>query len=215
MSGLILMSLMAVMLAALFAIRAELVGPREIVYIAKPLTTSLIIATALLLPDLQPYPYKILIVVGLLYSLAGDIFLMLPGDRFLYGLASFLVAHLCYIAAFAGTPDAGAGLWILIAYLLAGGLILLLLWPGIGAVRLPVVIYLVIILVMGWQAGARAVTLSTASGLIAAVGALFFIASDSALAWDRFRAPLRYAPLIVLGTYFAAQWLIALSVGVP
>ena len=43
-------------------------------------------------------------------------------------------------------------------------------------------------------------------------GATAFVVSDAALAFDRFRGPLRAAPLAILGSYFPAQWLIALSV---
>ena len=46
---------------------------------------------------------------------------------------------------------------------------------------------------------------------LAAMGALLFVASDSALAWDRFKQEFKAAQAVILATYFAAQWLIALS----
>jgi hypothetical protein len=49
----------------------------------------------------RPSPRALRLALGLIFSLAGDIFLMLPTDRFREGLASFLAAHVCYIAAFA------------------------------------------------------------------------------------------------------------------
>jgi uncharacterized membrane protein YhhN len=48
--------------------------------------------------------------------------------------------------------------------------------------------------------------------MAAAAGALLFMLSDGMLAVDRFRRPFRWSRLAVLSTYFAAQWLIALSV---
>ena len=42
----------------------------------------------------------LLLLAALLFSLGGDVFLMLPGNYFIPGLASFLVAHLFYIALF-------------------------------------------------------------------------------------------------------------------
>ena len=157
MSALIVVSLIVVLISASVTICAALRDTTWLVYIAKPLTTSLIIATALLLPDPHPYPYKVLIVVGLLYSLAGDICLMLPDDRFLYGLAMFLVAHILYIGAFFLTPEMGAELWILVMCLVAGVLMVSLLWPGIrtASLRAAVVLFMVAILSMGWQASAR------------------------------------------------------------
>ncbi len=74
--------------------------PRRLFYLIKPLTMVLICLTAILGGnDLSVY--KIMIIGGLVCSLAGDIFLMLPADRFLPGLIAFLFAQLCYITAFA------------------------------------------------------------------------------------------------------------------
>jgi uncharacterized membrane protein YhhN len=50
------------------------------------------------------------------------------------------------------------------------------------------------------------------SGLLAAAGAALFVASDSALAVNRFVRHFRRADALVLGAYFAAQTLIALSI---
>lgn len=44
--------------------------------------------------------FDALLIGALLFSLAGDVFLMLPGNYFIPGLASFLVAHVFYIALF-------------------------------------------------------------------------------------------------------------------
>ncbi|MEO6519950.1 MAG: lysoplasmalogenase family protein, partial [Pseudoxanthomonas sp.] len=50
------------------------------------------------------------------------------------------------------------------------------------------------------------------SARLAAIGALFFVISDTLLAWNRFGGGIHLAPLWVLGTYFVAQWYIARSV---
>jgi uncharacterized membrane protein YhhN len=50
------------------------------------------------------------------------------------------------------------------------------------------------------------------SALLAMLGAILFLASDAALAIDRFRSPLPSRDLIVMGIYWPAQLLIALSV---
>lgn len=211
---LIPISLIAVIVTAFIHVRAEYRGPRRNVYIFKPLTTSLIILTALLLPPAAPAPYKLLIILGLLFSLGGDVFLMLPNDRFIFGLVSFLIGHILYIFAF--TRQAGLQLtpWVLIAYLLYGALMLALLWPHLGSMKGPVMLYMLVILIMGWQAVERWLLLGGLGGLLAALGAVLFVISDSVLALDRFRGRFKSARAIVLSTYFAAQWLIALSVGI-
>jgi uncharacterized membrane protein YhhN len=77
--------------------------------------------------------------------------------------------------------------------------------------KAAVVVYVCVILLMAWAALSRATTTVDGGGVLAAVGALLFVASDSTLAWGRFRGEFGSAQAVVLATYFAAQWLIALS----
>jgi uncharacterized membrane protein YhhN len=51
-----------------------------------------------------------------------------------------------------------------------------------------------------------------ASARLAAIGAAFFVVSDTLLAWNRFGGGIPLASLWVLATYFIAQWYIARSV---
>ena len=187
-------------------------GAQRQVYLFKPLTTLLILGLALLPPVVTVPPYQGLIVVGLLFSLAGDVFLMLPQDRFIAGLVSFLLAHLCYIAAFVRDIGFQLHLISLIPFLLYAIVLVGYLWPHLGKLRGPVLIYALAILLMGWQAAARWLDLGNAPALWAAIGAIFFLISDSALAINRFARPFTQAQGVVLSTYFLAQWLIALSV---
>ena len=190
-------------------------GPRRtLVYVFKPLTTLLILAIALRHAGRTTSPYAGAVGLGLVLSLAGDVLLMLPTDRFREGLASFLAAHVCYIAAF----TSGTGLITdpipAIAFGALGILLLLgVLWAGVPRrLRVTVVLYVAVILTMAFQAMARARRLHDASSILAAAGAALFVASDALLAWDRFRAPIPFSRAAVLSTYFLAQWLIALSV---
>lgn len=197
-------------LSATLHIRAEYSLERRQVYVFKPLTLLFIIAIAL---RSEASLYKWLILAGLLFSLAGDIFLMLPRDRFLPGLASFLVAHLFYIAAF--TQDGALrhlSFVTGIPLLIYGALMLRLLSPFLGKMRAPVVLYVLVILLMVWQASNRCLYRWTSDSLLAFMGASLFAVSDSVLALNRFRRAFASAQLLILSSYFAAQWLIALSV---
>jgi uncharacterized membrane protein YhhN len=199
-----------VLASALLTIRAEYGGPRLHFYIFKPLTVVLIILVALQTKHATAAQYKSLVIAGLLCSLAGDVFLMLPRDRFVAGLLSFLVAHLFFVAAFAlgaWTPS----VWATVPLLVYGVLMLGLLWHGLGKLKAAVLVYVAAILLMAWAALSRVPATIDGSGALAAAGALLFVASDSALAWDRFRGEFKAAQAVVLTTYFAAQWLIALS----
>lgn len=181
-------------------------------YVFKPLTTVLILLLALALPDAVSPLYRVLVAVGILFSLGGDIFLMLPRNAFVGGLASFLVAHLFYIGAY--VSRAGWQLnWLLLALfiLYAAGLLYLLL-PQAGAMRIPVTLYALVLMTMGWQAAALWAVTRDVATLLAMAGALLFIASDSILALDKFRAPIPQRDLLIMSTYYGALLLIAWSV---
>ena len=200
-----------VVVTAVLAITGEYRPTRTLVYIFKPLTTILIIGVALL--GVSPNPlYKTLIIIGLIFCLGGDISLMLPAKYFIAGLVSFLIGHIFYTAAFAA--DGGLQLsWWLLPLAAYGAIMYGVLHPHLGKMRGPVIAYILVILVMAWQGLTRWSVLPTTGTLLAAVGAVVFVISDSTLALDRFREKFRSARVIVLSTYWLAQWLIALSVG--
>jgi uncharacterized membrane protein YhhN len=198
--------------SAFLTIRARTNGPAVRVYIFKPLTTILILLTAFLADASLASSYQRLILFGLLFSLAGDVFLMLPKDRFIFGLFSFLIAHVFYIVAFTGGPGPGFTGWIIAMIVLIGVVQAALLLPYAGRMKLPVLAYMIVILVMLWRAWERFQVFGRTGTLLAAVGAALFVFSDSLLAWNRFRHPFRSAEAIKLSAYFAAQWLIACSV---
>jgi uncharacterized membrane protein YhhN len=198
---------------AVLAIRAERVGARTQVYVFKPLTTFTILLIALLSPPPYRPGYHIPIVLGLLFSLIGDVLLMLPRDRFLAGLLSFLAALVCYTVAFvnvAGFPVAWPAMIVLAAY---GVLLLARLWPHLGGYRVPVMVYAAVLLLMCTAAFHQLAQQTAPRAWLAFIGAVLFVISDSLLALDRFAAAgAKPRQTLVLSSYFAAQWLIAVSV---
>lgn len=178
-------------------------------YILKPGTMLLIIALALWRFD-PADQYGRFILLGLALSLAGDIFLMLPSDQFLPGLASFLCAHLLYIVAFGPVIWQGMDLLVIGALAVVGMLLFKRFFGGImrlggrpmlGAVAL----YILVICAMVWRA-------AVSGHAVAAAGALLFLVSDALLGWNRFAQPLPWVDLGVMSTYFTAQYLLAISV---
>ena len=159
-----------------------------------------------------------MIVVGLVFSLSGDVFLMLPEKPrsfFMPGLVVFLIAHLFYIVAFClGGGWANKDLLVAIPFLAFGIGTAVYLWPSLGAMKVPVALYILVILTMGWRAGVRiyAVDVPTPGAVIALVGAILFILSDLILALNRFVRPFASARATNLTTYFVGQACIALSV---
>jgi uncharacterized membrane protein YhhN len=210
-----------ILLAAVAAIiGASLDGDgRWLHWIAKPLAT-LLIAVIVWRAHAAPPGYRRAILLGMAFSCIGDIALMLPFDAFVPGLIAFLLAHVCYIVAFRAGFRAGRGLLFAAALLAVfAGINLAGLWPLLpNDLRIPVVVYVVVLALMATLALARAWANNAAtpsaptSANWAAIGAVLFVISDSVLAWDRFGGGLPAATLCVLSTYYAAQYCIARSV---
>jgi uncharacterized membrane protein YhhN len=200
----------AIIFCALLAIAGSYGWPdQKLYYLFKPSTTILILFVALSAPASH---YKILIVIGILFSLIGDIFLMLPSDQFLIGLICFLITHLCYIVAFLLDSKFGRPIWpyVLLAAIAIG--FFELLSGGINtAMKFPVAIYAAALSLMTAQALARYLQQKNKGVLLAAIGAVLFMISDTTLAYDRFVVGIAAAHAIILATYYAAQYLIALS----
>ena len=216
----------AIALAAIGAIagallaQADPAGPgRWLHWLCKPLATILIIGLAGGAASPLSSRYRRRIVAGLVFALFGDVLLMLPGDFFVPGLAMFLLAHLCFLAGWLDDSRFAARPLAWLACLIVGAGLLATLWPGLAPpLRPAVAVYALVLATMAGQALGRAWQHAVAHDALAmptrraAVGALLFMASDSLLAWDRFRDALPLASLWVLGTYYPAIWLIARSV---
>lgn len=207
-----ILTLLAAVSASLH-VRAEYLGPQSHVYVFKPLTTTLILLIAAQVQRSVSSRYKYLILAGLAFSLMGDVLLMFPNDlSFIAGLVSFLITHVCYIAAFRTDAGPRGFSWMWVPFAIYGSVMLGLLVPYLGQMLLPVIAYVVVILFMAWQGWERWAHTRHRGALFALVGALFFLVSDSALAIEKFRAVYAAAPLLVSVTYYTAQWFIARSV---
>ena len=148
-------------------------GRRGLAGVLKALPILALAGTAATIAPSVGTLYAMLITVGLLCSAVGDVCLVWP-ERFTMGLASFLVAHLCYVAAFAsGGLGAMAWPWLVVISMIAAGL-LRVLWPHLGQVRWAVLLYVTVIALMAWTAARRAALPATpaSSGTLALAGAL-------------------------------------------
>ena len=200
------------LLSAVLAIWADAKGRRWLFHVLKPLTMVLVITAALIAETPVPAAYKTLILAGLLFSLAGDIALMFPEKWFTTGLVSFLVAHVFYILAFKPGPGHPISAGVFIPFIIFGLLMFRILAPSLGPMKFPVLVYIAAITVMAGLAAGRFVDGGDTRPLLAFAGAVLFLVSDSVLAYDRFAKKLGPAQAIILGTYFPAQLLIALSI---
>lgn len=189
--------------------------PAPLVFAFKPLTTLLILAFAWPRGTDAPKQRRF-IRIGLVLSLIGDVLLMWPKEGFLPGLVAFLLAHLAYIAAFTVPVRLAARPLVFVGYAALALLILAQLWPGIpGALRAPVVAYVICLATMAaqalvwWRSSVARTAFDAPLARWAALGGALFMASDSLLAINKFAVPLSMSSLWTLSIYWAAQWCIA------
>lgn len=204
-------------ITVLWLIWAGFEGRQRQVYIAKPLSTLLVIVVALLslLEPTRNSLYTTGVLVGLFFSLGGDVALMFPEKpkAFLVGLVLFLIAHIAYTVVF--TALGRFSPWDVLSALLlltAGVGFYRLIRPGLGPLKGPVIGYMLVISLMVHRALSTYAGPAFTSGqaLMIAFGALLFYLSDVILAANRFWKPWRYHRWS-LALYYGGQLLIALA----
>jgi len=169
----------------------------------------------------RPLPMLSWVAVALFFSLLGDIFLMLPRERFTWGLGAFLLAHVAYLLAFSlkMPPFNGwtAGVAVVIG-LMAGKfyqhLRAALEAAGKEGLKKPLAIYAAAISLMvlsAWLLLWQPEVLRLAAAAIA-VGATLFFTSDGLLAWHRFVQPVPQGRLWVRILYHLGQTMIVMGV---
>lgn len=176
---------------------------RPVRVVTKPGSLVALIGVAL---SLEPFDGSVrqAMVVGLIFSLAGDVFLLGAEKWFVAGLASFLVGHIAYVVGLSSQYASSVAL--------AVGLVMVAVSVATVARRIvsnvkasdhpslvgPVVAYIAVISAMVLAA------FSTAAPW-AIGGALLFYVSDATLAWNRFVEPRRLGPVAVMITYHLGQ----------
>ncbi|QUW00735.1 lysoplasmalogenase [Chloracidobacterium sp. MS 40/45] len=139
---------------------------------------------------------------GLIWSALGDVALALDDRFFLVGLTAFLIAHMCYIAAFGPQAQLQRPQVLRAGGVVAYGVVLGAILGGATNWQLPILLYALVLTGMGVTAALRR------GSRLVFPGALAFMVSDSLLAWNRFLMPLPLAHLWVMLTYYLAQGLI-------
>lgn len=182
--------------------------------VTKPLLVSLLLLYYLLHPT-DPKT-KLWISTALLFSLLGDILLLFTHrseNYFMFGLVSFLLAHIFYIVQFSRNRNKNLNiLKPLVLLLIFGGLFFYFLKDNLGAMLPPVSVYMIIILTMVLFAFLRKGAVMKNSFELVMAGAILFLMSDSILAIDKFHNPVPLSGVWIMATYGLAQLLIILGV---
>jgi uncharacterized membrane protein YhhN len=193
---------------------AEWAGFRPLILATKPLLMPVLAIWIVSETRSRPDALAQALLVAIAFSFLGDVFLMLPGDLFLWGLGSFLVGHLAYLAAFwirrpglprpQSLPPGTVALSLPIH--LFGATMAASLLPRLGDLRAPVLVYMAVIFGMGLSSVFRRGRVSRESFWPVYAGACAFIVSDSIIALDRFVAAVPRRQFLVMVTYALAQY---------
>jgi len=182
---------------------------KRLEYVCKPGTLAALIGVALTL-DPAHGDARAWFILALALSLAGDVFLMLPSDRFVAGLASFLFAHVAYVIGLTRHGGSAAALFVaavpvvIVTGLLGARFLRAARATGHDELVGPLIAYMTVIAAM--------VTCAVASGnALAAIGAVLFMASDALIAETRFVGPRIWAPVVIMVTYHLGQAGLTLS----
>lgn len=160
--------------------------------------------------------------LGILFSLVGDVLLMISLEKlFLAGLVAFLFAHVFYVVGF-NIPLPAISAWNVILAALIGWsgakvirrILVSVIEKGHARMRLPVIVYSVVISVMLLSAMVKLNDLNWNAGaaVLVAIGAFLFYLSDIVLAWNKFVQPFQHGRIYNIALYHLGQ--IALIVGV-
>jgi uncharacterized membrane protein YhhN len=160
---------------------------------------------------------KKILITALTFSWIGDVILLFANKGeiyFILGLVAFLVSHVFYILLFSKQAVSktiknkisfGAGIGLIVIYFL---MMISTLAPKLGSLTIPVVIYAVVISTMLFYALKGSFQWNTIPYQSVLIGAIFFISSDSILAFNKFDQPIPYASFLIMITYLAAQFCI-------
>lgn len=218
--------LVGVLVFAVLEWIGETKGNKKLIYIVKPAAMVALIAwviTSVLVLD-TPWGNLIWFVVGLVFCLVGDFFLMLPPEKwFIWGISGFLLGQISYVIGFnVFTLQDGTlvpAMLLILGLLMVGVVIFRRLRAGLiasgrGKLVIPVAVYSVAISYMLFSAVYSFLDpeWSTLDAYLVTFGALLFYISDVLNGWDRFIFSFTDAKLIIMSTYYLGQ--IGLVVGV-
>lgn len=189
-------------------------GTMQLHYITKPLLVPLLLLLVLFVNS--PVPQKKLLVTGLIFSWLGDMFLLFEDQQpffFIVGLICFLTTHICYIIYFLKFTSPKISVLkkqplLFVAVVGYGITLVSFLYSHLGALKIPVIVYAIVICTMLLCSLHVFYNVNPPANILYIAGAVFFVASDSLLAINKFYQPFAYAGVWIMLTYCAAQYFI-------
>lgn len=204
-----------IVIVFIVAFIVNLYADRNNIQKLKVLTKPLLVPLIILFYLTSAVQINWFIVTALFFGFLGDVSLLGGSKKifFAIGLFAFLVGHLLYTLAFLQSIQYFGVVpsWffiVLIPYILYGCAILRILRPNLKEMLVPVVIYMCVILIMSFTSTCRIWNGFTLQFIFPFIGSLFFIVSDSVLAYNSFNVPSENYETLIMFTYIFAQILI-------
>jgi len=151
-------------------------------------------------------------VLGMCFSFVGDVLLMFNGANFfMFGLLAFLVAHVVYIKVTVGFLPGDLTVKMISSafpFVVFFGILMYLIYPNLGEMLIPVVVYGITISTFGSVALLNYRSEKSTENLWLFIGAVIFILSDSLIALNKFYKPNEIYGVAIMITYILAQFLI-------
>lgn len=195
-------------IAAITDIWGVVTGNETIRNVSKPMLLTLL-AVVYLVSVKKPLFWYVL---GMFFSFLGDVLLMFDGANFfMFGLGSFLLAHLVYvkiISRFLSKKISLKTLTSILPFVLFFGILIILIYPNLDEMLVPVIAYGIAISTFGTVAFLNYRNEKSTENLWLFIGAILFILSDSLIALDKFYVPNEIYGVSIMITYILAQFLI-------
>lgn len=158
-------------------------------------------------------------IMALIFCWAGDVLLLFQPTGeifFILGLVAFLIGHCLYIVSYRqlqwteGKNEFMPTQKVRFSFpiVLAGTGLIVILFPSLGGLKVPVLVYSVVLVLMVMTALFRYGRTSSGSFWMVFIGAAVFMSSDSLLAINKFYSPFYLSGLFIMLTYITAQYLI-------
>ena len=190
------------------------IGLDTVNWYLKPFLLPFLLGTVLLTTDFEG---KKVLLSALLFSWIGDIILMFADKAeiyFILGLVSFLLSHVLYVVLFSRQPKTALKGNSVALYL--GAILILgyffgmvgLLFPKLGPLQIPVMVYAAVITTMLFVAYKGNLTWEKPAAYFILAGAICFVISDSILAINKFYDTIAQSGFWIMSTYILAQYLI-------
>ncbi|SOS54127.1 conserved membrane hypothetical protein [Tenacibaculum finnmarkense] len=202
------------LIIAILDVYAVITQHKSLEIICKPLLmTSLVIVYLVSLKKGEKANFWL--VSALFFSFWGDVFLLDKTNYFVFGLGSFLVAHIMYIKMTANFLKKTAVIQILKSAVIFVALfvtIFLLIKDNLGEMLVPVLVYGTAISGFGTCALLNYQQEKSTENTVLLLGAILFIASDSGIALNNFYSPTHFFDIAIIILYVLAQFLIVKAI---